>query len=288
IIEDETDDHYEARRIVDWTAGRVVTVDRAFSFTPDVGDHVELVNLAYVETMRGTDGANTTVPDAAGTAAGLIGALNDISAAEVNAEVDTALTDYGANTTAPDNTNIVNIHNIVKAGGTGDAAAIKAKTDGLNFTGTDVKATLDGEEVVTDAASRLASKADVSGLSTLTAQAARDAMKLAPTAGAPDAGSVDKHLDDASTFDPASDEVDIGKVKGVAVAGVADFKATGFSTHSAGDVVTALLANGYFKQLLAFSRGKVVIAGDVVTFYDTDDTTPLHVFTLAAGGRTVA
>jgi len=47
-----------------------------------------------------------------------------------------------------------------------DVALIKAKTDLLNFTGTDIKATLDGEEVVTDTASRDASKADVSGLST--------------------------------------------------------------------------------------------------------------------------
>jgi len=46
--------------------------------------------------------------------------------------------------------------------------AIKAKTDGLNFTGDDVKATLDGEEVVTDTASRTASKADVSALTNVT------------------------------------------------------------------------------------------------------------------------
>ena len=50
-----------------------------------------------------------------------------------------------------------------------NVAAIKAKTDQLNFSGTDVKATLDGEEVVTDTASRNASKADVSGLSTFDA-----------------------------------------------------------------------------------------------------------------------
>lgn len=44
--------------------------------------------------MRGTDGANTTVPDTAGTAAGLhtttdalIAALNNLSAADVNAQV---------------------------------------------------------------------------------------------------------------------------------------------------------------------------------------------------------
>ena len=42
-----------------------------------------------------------------------------------------------------------------------DVSAIKAKTDLLNFTGTDVKATLDSEAVVTDTASRDASKADL-------------------------------------------------------------------------------------------------------------------------------
>ena len=60
--------------------------------------------------MRGTDSANTTVPDAAGTAATLIGAagaaLTDLGGmstgmkAEVNAEVDTALADYDGPTKA--------------------------------------------------------------------------------------------------------------------------------------------------------------------------------------------
>lgn len=44
--------------------------------------------------------------------------------------------------------------------------AIKVQTDLFTFTGDDVKATLDGEEVVTDSASRTASKADVSALAT--------------------------------------------------------------------------------------------------------------------------
>ena len=42
-----------------------------------------------------------------------------------------------------------------------------------------------------------------------------------------------------STFDASTDEVDVGAVNGVAVAGVNDFKATGFSTHSAADVWTS-------------------------------------------------
>jgi len=42
-----------------------------------------------------------------------------------------------------------------------ELSGIKTKTDLLNFTGTDVKATLDSEEVITDAASRDASKATI-------------------------------------------------------------------------------------------------------------------------------
>jgi len=39
----------EVRRIVDWTSGRVVTVDKAFSFTPTVGDAVHIHNK-YADT----------------------------------------------------------------------------------------------------------------------------------------------------------------------------------------------------------------------------------------------
>lgn len=77
------------------------------------------------------------------------------------------------------------------AGSAGKVLAdVKTKTDGLNFTGTDVKATLDGEAVTVGNPNDC--KADVSGL---------------------------------STFDPATDEVDIGKVKGIALISVDDFKA---------------------------------------------------------------
>ncbi len=56
--------------------------------------NVDTVDVTTTNTdMRGTDSANTTVPDAAGVAGGLIGALNNISSSQVNAEVDTALAD---------------------------------------------------------------------------------------------------------------------------------------------------------------------------------------------------
>jgi len=50
------------------------------------------------------------------------------------------------------------------------------------------------EEQITDIAEAAAEE-----VGTLTAQEVRDAMKLAPTAGSPAAGSVDKHLDDIQT-----------------------------------------------------------------------------------------
>ena len=49
-VEDETDGHAETRRIVTYTSGRVVTVDRAFSFIPAAGDHAEIVGIAYAGT----------------------------------------------------------------------------------------------------------------------------------------------------------------------------------------------------------------------------------------------
>ncbi len=47
IVEDMTDDHYEARRIISYTAGRVVTVDKAFSFVPASGDHYDILAGGY-------------------------------------------------------------------------------------------------------------------------------------------------------------------------------------------------------------------------------------------------
>ena len=46
------------------------------------------------------------------------------------------------------------VETLTKADGAGDLAAIKTQTDKLSFTGTDVKATLDGEEVTPTTASK--------------------------------------------------------------------------------------------------------------------------------------
>ena len=49
MVEDETDDHYEVRRVTDYTSGRVFTVDRAFGFTPAAGDHIYLMASGYAD-----------------------------------------------------------------------------------------------------------------------------------------------------------------------------------------------------------------------------------------------
>jgi len=120
------------------------------------------------DDMRGTDGANTVAPDNT-TIASTYNLIKPTGAGDVTAikaktdnlpddpadqsvlegKLDTAQADldiitgtngvvldssqpnYAPNTVVPDNTNIANIHNIIKAGGTGDVAAIKSKTDNL-------------------------------------------------------------------------------------------------------------------------------------------------------------
>jgi len=113
-------------------------------------------DTADIQSQIGTAGAGLS--DLGGMSTGM--------KAEVNAEVDTALNTAipGSPTADSINERIAAIDNLTQASGAGDLAATKVKTDGLNFTGTDVKATLDGEETVTNSASRTASKADVSAL----------------------------------------------------------------------------------------------------------------------------
>jgi hypothetical protein len=75
-----------------------------------------------------------------------------------------------------------------------EVAAIKAKTDSLPSDPADQSAV---EAAITAAQSAV--EAAINALNNLSSQNVRDALKLAPTAGAPAAGSVDKHLDDVQT-----------------------------------------------------------------------------------------
>jgi len=96
-----------------------------------------------------------------------------------------------------------------------ELTAVKAKTDLLNFTGADIKATLDGEAVVTDTASRNASKADVSGVRTFnpaTDTVANVTLVATTTtltngAGGATEAQVQTIVNGLNDFDPASDTV---------------------------------------------------------------------------------
>ena len=56
--DDDADDNWIERSITDWTAGRVVTVDTAFPFTPAVGDKVRITATSYGAASSGTVNAN--------------------------------------------------------------------------------------------------------------------------------------------------------------------------------------------------------------------------------------
>ncbi len=85
-----------------------VSTRSTFDPTSDAVAQVTLVDTTTTNTdMRGTDGANTVAPSTPGDVSSAqsaiqsdISALNDLSAAQVNAEVDTALADYDGPTKA--------------------------------------------------------------------------------------------------------------------------------------------------------------------------------------------
>jgi hypothetical protein len=179
--------------------------------------------------------------------------------------------------------------------------AIKAKSDLMNFVGSDVKATLDSEQVDVGSVNTVGVtgpndlKADLTTLDTKVdgikaktdnlpsdpasqAQAlvdintARDLVLVSTLAIDTKAGSI-KGKTDQLTFAGSDvvaslqgEEVDVGKVKGVAVAGVADFKAdvtkldVNVSTRAAPGDILAVPAN----KLATNASGKVTIDQDSI------------------------
>lgn len=123
------------------------------------------------------------------------GTISDVTIAQVNTEVDTALAD-------------INLDHLV-----GTATAIPAVPAGtyLDQVMDDGTAVYDR---TTDSLQAIRDRGDAAwtgGGSSLTAQEVRDAMKLAPTAGSPSAGSVDAELDTIA--------VDVAGLDGVAMRG---------------------------------------------------------------------
>jgi len=156
------------------------------------------VNTEVDTALTDYDGPTNTEMAAA------FAALNDLSAADINAEVDTALIDIGldhlvsASVTGTDVTDDSIIAQLVSKAATADYDTFDNTTDSL--------------EAIAD-----------SSATGISSQQVRDAMLLAPTGGAPAAGSVDEHLDDIladtneiqgklptgdiSEFDSSSDQV---------------------------------------------------------------------------------
>ena len=134
-----TEDYCETRRIVNWTAGRVVTLDRALSNIPQVGDLVRIMNQYSEVNTTAIEGADPT--DTINAACDT--ALTDYdppTRAEATTDKDAIITEVNANETKID-TMQSNVTNILTDTGTtipgtittlqADSTAIKAKTDNL-------------------------------------------------------------------------------------------------------------------------------------------------------------
>ena len=171
-------------------------------------------------------------------------------------------------------------------------SAIKAKTDLLQFDGTDVKATLDGEKVATDDTSRNASKADVSSLATqtsvdglfnLSALDIQNALNSYGTAKTSDvqslndlsAGDIDARL---TAYDgPTKSELDS------AVAGLSTFDATTdqVTTDTASRLasqndLTVIESDVSQVRKRIGNRRKIDTTDNTEVVYDDDKTTPLY------------
>jgi len=259
------------------------------------------------DAMRGTDGANTTVPDAAGTAAALH-AITDALEPHGTAMRGTD----GANTTVPDaagtaaglhtttDSKIDGLNNFDPANDEVDIGKVKGvAVSGVNdfkATGFSTHAAADVWSVATRSlttfgtlVSDIATAVWAAAARTLTAfgftpslHSDYDAAKTAAsstdvtTAHSTTDGKIDAVQDDVTTI-----AGDVENIDGDAMRGTD-------SAATAAEVVTALFANASMKEVLAFARGKVVIDGNDVKFYDTDDTTLLYTMTLSASGRTIS
>lgn len=131
------------------------TVSEANGF--EVGKYYSIVVSATVGEVAGKCVASSFRLTAAETTAGKIPATlgstdyagNTPQTGDAYSPAQYALTAATAAKTAAEA-----VETIVKPDGPGDLAAIKTQTDKLSFTGTDVKATLDGEEVTPTTASK--------------------------------------------------------------------------------------------------------------------------------------
>ena len=150
-----------------------------------------------------------------------------------------------------------------KTADTATRAEINATTAGAGYNETTDSLEANRDNIGTAGAGLTA----VGAGSSLTAQEVRDAMKLAPTAGDPAAGSVDKHLDDiledTSTTLPAS-------IAAVPTAGEIDTQLSG--THGTGTWGSSGAGTGSRTIVFTVTASSVALQGARVRLYRTGST----------------
>ena len=236
-----------------------------------------------------------------------IGALNDLSSADVNAACDTALADYDAVTDTQATANKDSIETNIAALNDVSAAEVNAQCDQALFDyapPTRVEATADKDEILTDIAGlNDVSTADVNAQCDLAIADFAPSTRVQDIA---DALAIVTEIDEneakldtviaktnlipgspaavGSAMTLAADAVDTAALKTDAVTEIvtAIFAKTGLTAGGAATYDTIS------KAIYGAVRGKIAKSGDAYTFYDDDDTTPLFVLTLASAERTVA
>ena len=133
ILTDNVDGARKSIRTVsDWTGStNTVTLDSAFDFTAAVGDRIQVIANPEVTVATNNDKTGYSV---SGTITTLDG-LNNLSAADVNAEVDTALADYDAPTKTEMDTAFTEIKGSTWSSGTDTLEAIRDRGDAAWTTG---------------------------------------------------------------------------------------------------------------------------------------------------------
>lgn len=188
-------------------------------------------NLALVAGYLDTEIA-AILEDTGTTLPGLISALNNLSAADVNAEVDTALADYDGPTKAEMDSGFTEIKGATFSGATDSLEAIRDRGDAEWVTGgggsaptvEEIRAEMDGNStklaaILVDTGTDIpALLSTIAGYIDTEVQAIKDVTDLLPNAGALTSIATAASIAALNNFDPAAETVNIGKINGSAEA----------------------------------------------------------------------